>query len=231
MQRIPWLTIFTQIKSSKLQYSPPAADVPATPLSDPSTAPFDQCFKKDSIPLLQAFLTTCTYDFHQYLTTYRSQHFKIDPQKITTVTDLRFSSFLFLFLSLSLTSNLYLSSHLRLSSLLLISLFISISLLNFISHVSLCLSLSLSLHNSLCLYLLSSLMSHTLSLSLFISLSFSCQLTLSLRNENDHDHLFSRLSFSLSLCTHSSDLPCVPECVGLGPFVDWRVARSVQKVV
>ena len=37
-------------------------------------------------------------------------------------------------------------------------------------------------------------------------------------NDNDHDHLFSR---------HSSDLPCVPGCVGLGPFVDWRVSGPV----
>ena len=28
-----------------------------------------------------------------------------------------------------------------------------------------------------------------------------------------------------SLCIHSSDLPCVPECVRLGRFVHWRTAR------
>ena len=50
-------------------------------------------------------------------------------------------------------------------------------------------------------------------------------MSLSLLNDNDNDHLFSHLS----LCTHSSDFPCVPECVGLGPFVDRRIARSVQK--
>ena len=32
-----------------------------------------------------------------------------------------------------------------------------------------------------------------------------------------------------SLCTHGSDLPCVPECVGLGVFVGGRIARFMQK--
>ena len=32
-----------------------------------------------------------------------------------------------------------------------------------------------------------------------------------------------------SLCTHGSDLPFVPECVGLGPFVGWRIVRFMQK--
>ena len=32
-----------------------------------------------------------------------------------------------------------------------------------------------------------------------------------------------------SLCTDHTDLPCVPGCLGLDPFVDWQIARSVQK--
>ena len=48
---------------------------------------------------------------------------------------------------------------------------------------------------------------------------------LSLFDDNDNDHLFSHLS----LCNHSSDLSCMPDCVGFGPFVDRRIARSVQK--
>ena len=38
--------------------------------------------------------------------------------------------------------------------------------------------------------------------------------------------ILNSYSFSSQL---STELPCVPEGVGLSPFVDWRVARSVQK--
>ena len=46
-------------------------------------------------------------------------------------------------------------------------------------------------------------------------------------NENDHDHSFSRLSQS----TYTSDIRGMRRRVGLGPFVGWRIARSVQKQV
>ena len=79
-----------------------------------------------------------------------------------------------------------------------------------------------SFFSSLSLFSSSSLISLSFSLlslsclSLSLSLSFFPSLclviSLSFLNDNDNDHLFSRLS----LCTHSSALPCVPEFVGLG---------------
>ena len=64
------------------------------------------------------------------------------------------------------------------------------------------------------------------SVSLLFLSSLSHFISASLLDDNDSDHWFSRLS----LCSHSSDLPCVPECVDLGTLVDWRIARSVQKI-
>ena len=66
-----------------------------------------------------------------------------------------------------------------------------------------------------------------LSLSLYFSLSARLSIVGSL-------FLFS-MTMTMStrpvgcLCARGSDLPSMPECVGLGPFVGWRVARFMQK--
>ena len=133
--------------------------------------------------------------------------FKNGPQKKKTVADL---------LSLSLQVSISLLISLFSSLSLLISLFVVVSnsVLIFVPHVSLpllisalsCLSLSLFTARSLAL-----LLSLSLFISLSLSFSLSCQLcpSLPIDNDSDNDHLPSRLS----LCTHSSDLLCVPECV------------------
>ena len=127
----------------------------------------------------------------------------MSPQKITTVTDLHFSLFdLSDFRFFSLLS-LFLS--LSLSSSRLIFIFISSHLdlhLHLFSHVSL--SLSLFLRS---LFLLSSL-SHSRHVSMTMT-------------------MITRPVGSLSARTAKT----FPEChgVGLGPFVDWRIARSEQK--
>ena len=64
----------------------------------------------------------------------------------------------------------------------------------------------------------------SVSLSLSLFLSVSCRLSLSVLNDNDKS---SRPVGSL--CTHGSDLPWVPECVGLHPFVRWGIVRFMQK--
>ena len=135
---------------------------------------------------------------------------KMVRKKKTTVADLHFSlsSSLYFSSHLSLSSHLYLSSYLSFCCRLKLSSHLRLSCLSPSSHFSSL--MSLSLHSSL-----ARSPSLSLSLSLFISLSLSfylsCQLCLSLLidNDNDNNHLLRRLS----LCTHSYDLLCVPECV------------------
>ena len=105
-------------------------------------------------------------------------------------------------LFLSLSSHLHLSSHVCLSLFSSSSLFTRLSL--FLSSSFIFISLGLSLFSSLPLF--------SLGLSLFI-------------------FIFLLASIPHCISPEKSDLTHVPECVSRGPFVDWRIARSVWNKV
>ena len=97
-------------------------------------------------------------------------------------------------------------------SSLSLSLFSSPSLLTRLSSLIAALPFSLSLFSQFSLSLFSSF---TFSL-----LSFSCRPCLSLLNDTENDHVRTALTY-----------PELPGCMGLGPFVGWRVAHITQKEV
>ena len=151
---------------------------------------------------------------------------------MTTATDLHVSLLLFLLFSFSSSPSLLLFLFFSFSHLF------HISQVSHVSHLSLFLLTSLSLSSQPCLSFLPLSLFTPLSLFLTpLSLSLSSQLCLCFFLSFSLANALFLLSMTMtmtmitpsvgSLCTHSSDLPW-PDCGGRSPFVDWRLARSVQ---